>query len=141
MKDLEAIKLIVDSAPCEVRGLNIERTAPGGSGPAPGSADRVAGEGAGAGTECREGGTTERNRESRAVPPGEAEAAELRDAILRLADKANALQSMACCEFRDVPDARRRCEIKAGVYRSVFHDLSRLLPEPDSDAPTNQTAP
>lgn len=60
----------------ELAQERLKRTAPEGSGPATGSADRVAGKEPGEGPECREGGTTDRNRESRAVPPGKARAME-----------------------------------------------------------------
>lgn len=67
-EELAELLLSMDSEEALER---LKGTAPEGSGPATGSADRVAGKEPGEGPECREGGTTDRNRESHAVPPGE----------------------------------------------------------------------
>jgi hypothetical protein len=118
----------------EIRLLALERKAPGGSGPATGSAGRGAGGEPGEGAECREG--TDRNRESRAVPPGEARE-ELLWAVAMAEHNAEQHRRKAISNYavgqEDARDYHRKIEAR---FRRTMVVLTALLPEPDSDATT-----
>jgi len=145
----------------EIRLLALERKAPGGSGPATGSAGRGAGGEPGEWPECREG--TDRNRESRAVPPGEAEFGHLAnhfakkvraraeyyealrndavasDGVMTLEDHLQALAEIhrhlaVCWEgwFRTEPDS------DAGIDLTALYDLPAPSVPPGREAPSDE---
>lgn len=117
----------------ELAQERLKRTAPEGSGPATGSADRVAGKEPGDGPERREGGTTERSRESRAVPPGEARAiVNTIHALTKKASEAKEGKAEADGWGAQCMSALYRGRLEALSW--AVQELLWALPEPDSEA-------
>lgn len=118
----------------------LKGTAPVGSGPATGSAGRAAVEETGEGPERKEGGTTDCSRDSRAVPPGEAEAALSNAEWWLRAASANLL--VASLMAQKFGDEEKSQFFERGAARAVetADDIKALLPKPDSDARHDEAA-